>query len=94
MVAIDCGANVGVHTVERATAMTGLGTVIAIEAQERLYYALAGNITINNCFNATAKHAAVAADAGIMNIPMPDYTTASSFAATNCARAQPMNSSD
>jgi FkbM family methyltransferase len=79
VVAIDCGANIGVHTVEWATAMTGWGTVMAIEAQERLYYALAGNIAINNCFNATAKHVAVAAEAGIMNIPMPNYTTASSF---------------
>ena len=32
--------------------MFGWGTVIAIEAQERVYYALCGNITINNCLNA------------------------------------------
>lgn len=79
VVAIDCGANIGVHTIEWATAMTGWGSVVAIEAQERIYYALAGNITINNCFNAIAMHGAVAAEAGIMNIPTPDYLTASSF---------------
>jgi FkbM family methyltransferase len=79
VVAIDCGANIGVHTVEWATAMTGWGSVVAIEAQERIYYALAGNITINNCFNAVAMHGAVASEAGIMNIPTPDYLTASSF---------------
>jgi len=77
--AIDCGANIGVHTIEWATAMTGWGSVVAIEAQERLYYALAGNITINNCFNAVALHGAVAAEAGIMKIPVPDYCTQSSF---------------
>ena len=42
--AIDCGANIGGHAIERATAMTGWGSVIASEAQDRLYYALAGNI--------------------------------------------------
>ena len=52
--AIDCGANIGVFTVEWAKAMTGWGFVLAIEAQQRLFYALAGNIAINNCFNAQA----------------------------------------
>lgn len=78
-VAIDCGANIGVHTIEWATSMTGWGSVIAIEAQERLYYALAGNIAINNCFNAIAMHAAVSSETGIMRMPVPDYLTASSF---------------
>jgi FkbM family methyltransferase len=79
VVAIDAGANIGVHTVEWATAMTGWGSVVAIEAQERIYYALAGNIAINNCFNAIAMHAAVASEPGIMNVPVPDYFTPSSF---------------
>jgi FkbM family methyltransferase len=79
VVAIDCGANIGVHTIEWATAMTGWGSVVAIEAQERIYYALAGNIAINNCFNAIAMNVAVAAERGVMTIPMPDYLTPSSF---------------
>jgi len=79
VVAIDCGANIGVHTVEWAAAMTGWGSVVSIEAQERIYYALAGNIAINNCFNAIALHAAVSSETGIMQIPNPDYFTPSSF---------------
>src|SRR5262249_21617820 len=79
VVAIDCGANIGVHAVEWATAMTGWGSVVAIEAQERVYYALAGNIAINNCFNAIAMHAAVSTEPGVMHMPNPDYTTPSSF---------------
>lgn len=79
VVAIDCGANIGVHTIEWAKRMTGWGQVLAIEAQERIYYALAGNIAINNCFNAIAMHAAVSSESGIMKIPVPDYLTASSF---------------
>ncbi len=46
--AIDCGAHIGVHPIEWAKHMTGWGSVLAIEAQERIYYALAGNIAINN----------------------------------------------
>ncbi|MFN3658800.1 MAG: FkbM family methyltransferase [Pseudolabrys sp.] len=79
VIGIDCGANIGVHTVEWATSMTGWGSVIAIEAQERIYYALAGNIAINNCFNAIAMHGAVSSEVGIMRMPVPDYLTPSSF---------------
>ena len=79
VVAIDCGANIGVHAVEWANAMTGWGSVLAIEAQERVYYALAGNIAINNCFNAFAIHAAVSSESGPLQIPNPNYLVPSSF---------------
>ena len=36
VVALDCGANIGVHTVEWARHMTGWGEVTAFEAQERV----------------------------------------------------------
>ena len=79
VVAIDCGANVGVHTIEWAKHMTAWGAVLAIEAQERIHYALAGNIAINNCFNARAIHAAVSERAGTMKIPVLNYSAAASF---------------
>jgi len=79
VVAIDCGANVGVHTIEWAKYMHGWGNVIAFEAQERIFYALAGNITINNCFNARAIWAAVGSQKGEISVPIPDYFTPSSF---------------
>jgi FkbM family methyltransferase len=78
-VAVDCGANVGVHTVEWAKHMTRWGVVLAFEAQERIYYALAGNIAINNCFNARAIHAAVTSQSGTMKMPTPNYARAASF---------------
>jgi FkbM family methyltransferase len=78
-IAVDCGANIGVHTVEWAKHMTGWGIVVAFEAQERIYYALAGNITINNCFNARAIHAAVSSRSGTMKMPKPNYLAAGSF---------------
>jgi FkbM family methyltransferase len=79
VIAVDCGANVGVHTVEWAKHMTGWGVVLAFEAQERIYYALAGNIAINNCFNARAINAAITDKPGTMKIPAPNYTRAGSF---------------
>ena len=79
IIAIDGGANIGVHTVEWAKAMTGWGSVLAIEAQERIYYALAGNVAINNCFNATAINAAISSEPGTLQIPQPNYYLPSSF---------------
>jgi FkbM family methyltransferase len=79
VIAIDCGANVGVHTIEWARHMTGWGAVLAVEAQERIFYALAGNIAINNCFNARAFNAAVSSKPGTMKIPVPNYTMSGSF---------------
>jgi FkbM family methyltransferase len=79
MVAVDCGANLGVHTIEWAKHMTGWGVVLAFEAQERIYYALAGNIAINNCFNARAVNAAVSSRSGAMKIPQPNYLANASF---------------
>jgi FkbM family methyltransferase len=73
VIALDCGANIGVHTIEWANLMTDWGSVFAIEAQQRIYYALAGNIAINNCFNASALHAAVGAETGSVLMPLLDY---------------------
>ena len=79
VVAVDCGANIGIHTVEWAKRMTGWGRVVAIEAQERIFYALAGNIAVNNCFNASAVHAAVSDREGAIRVPVPDYRAPGSF---------------
>ncbi|HEX5328166.1 MAG TPA: FkbM family methyltransferase [Acetobacteraceae bacterium] len=79
VVGIDCGANIGVHAVEWARHMSQWGAVLAIEPQEPVYYALAGNLAINNCFNARALHAAAGATNGSMRIPRPDYLVPASF---------------
>jgi len=79
VVAVDCGANLGVHTVEWAKHMTSWGVVLAFEAQERIYYALAGNLALNNCFNARAVNAAVSRQSGTMKIPQPNYLKNASF---------------
>jgi len=76
---VDCGANIGVMTVEWSRMMMGWGTVFAIEAQERVFNALAGNIAINNCFNAHALYAAVGASCGVISVPELDPTIPSNF---------------
>ena len=43
--------------------------MLSFEAQERLYYAVAGNIALNNCFNVKAIHAAVGNTDGSIRIP-------------------------
>lgn len=79
VVAVDGGANIGVHTVEWAKILHGRGGIIAFEAQEAVYYALAGNLAINNCFNVRAVHAALGAEVSTIEIPVPDYHAPSSY---------------
>jgi FkbM family methyltransferase len=79
VVALDLGANIGVFTVEWARHMTGWGWIVAVEAQERIFHALAGNVAINNCFNAHPLWAAVTSEPGWMRIPVPNYLAAASF---------------
>ena len=56
--------------------MTGWGSVIAIEAPEPMLSALAGNIAINNCFNAHIILAAIADKPGVMKLPKNRLTAA------------------
>jgi FkbM family methyltransferase len=79
VVALDCGANVGVHAISFARHMTHWGRVVAFEAQERIFYALAGNICLNNLLNARAVYAAVGDQDGVLSIPVPDYNRPGSF---------------
>ncbi|SAL06832.1 FkbM family methyltransferase [Caballeronia calidae] len=77
--AIDGGANIGVHTIEWARHMHDWGRVLSFEAQEIVYYALAGNIALNNCLNARAKLAALGESPGELIVPQPDYFAHASF---------------
>jgi FkbM family methyltransferase len=78
-VAIDGGANIGVHTVEWGRHMHGWGRVIAFEAQESVFYALAGNVALNNCWNVSARWMALGEAPGQIDVPEPDYLRPGSF---------------
>lgn len=79
VVMFDAGANIGSYTLIAARAMLGWGEVIAVEAQERLFYALAGNIVINNLNNARAIWSALGDKKGTLEIPMPNYYAPASY---------------
>ena len=65
------------HRMGKASSQSG--KVIALEAQEQVYYALCGNIALNNCFNVRALNCASGDQDKIIDIPTPDYFKPSSF---------------
>jgi FkbM family methyltransferase len=79
MTVVDCGAHIGCVTLPIAKYMTGWGNVVAIEAQEWMYYALCGNIALNNCFNVRAVQAAASDQEGFMHAPVVDYAQPANF---------------
>jgi FkbM family methyltransferase len=85
--ALDIGANIGVFTIAWAKHMAGWGDVLAIEAQERIYYALAGNIALANRYNASAIHAVATTQCGPVRMPVPNYPAPARSAAWSCVPA-------
>ncbi len=79
VVVLDIGANIGTYALGWAHRMHEWGGILAIEAQERIFYALAGNIAINNCFNVQAIWAAVTEKSGSMIIPVLDPCEQANF---------------
>lgn len=85
---VDGGANIGVHTLEWARHMHGWGRVLSFEAQEYVFYALAGNIALNNCWNASARWAALGEREGFIDVPEPDYMRPGSFGSLELRQRQ------
>lgn len=79
VVMIDGGANIGVHSLTAGRVMQGWGSVLAFEAQERVFYALAGNVALNNLFNVRVRWTALAQIPGVIDVPVPDYLEHGSF---------------
>lgn len=81
LVVIDAGANIGVVTIEVAKQFGPelVKRVVAFEAQERIYYALAGNIALNNLYNVEAVFSAVGDSSGKLLVPVPDYNKPASY---------------
>lgn len=76
---LDGGANIGAHSLVAGRLMQDWGNVLAFEAQEQLFYCLAGNVVINNLFNVKVKWKALAQTTGTIDIPVPDYCCPGSF---------------
>jgi FkbM family methyltransferase len=73
VVAVDVGANFGAFTIPLARHMDEWGEVIGIEAQERVFYALGGNITLNNAWNARAVFGVAGSTVKNHRGPVVDY---------------------
>jgi FkbM family methyltransferase len=86
VVVMDIGANIGTHALAWGKAMRGWGRVMAVEAQQRVYYALCGNVALNNLFNVTAVHGAVGEANGIITIPELDHERSASFGSLELRR--------
>jgi FkbM family methyltransferase len=76
----DIGANIGTCTIPWARYCRDWGNIVAFEPQEPIYYALAGNIALNNLFNVRAIRGVVS-DGTTPNtfIPKVNYEVSSNF---------------
>ena len=76
---IDVGANIGSCTVPWGRHVFQWGYVTGYEAQETVFYALAGNVVLNNLMNTKVKNAAVTSYNGIMRIPQMNHNIQGNF---------------
>ncbi len=79
LVAIDIGANIGIHSVILSKEVGLRGKVFAFEAQRIIFNMLAGNVALNSLSNVHCYHHAVSDSAGSINIPQFDYGKPMSF---------------
>jgi len=79
IVYLDGGANIGAFTIPIARHMRGWGRVVAVEPQDQVFYALCGNVVLNNLGNVYCVHAAIDSDIGVVRFPKPDYGRPASY---------------
>lgn len=79
VVILDLGANIGVNSINWAKRSFDWASIIAIEAQVPVYYALCGNIALNNCWNIKAIRAVVGNQVGCVSIPVLDINKPANF---------------
>jgi FkbM family methyltransferase len=79
VVVLDCGANLGVHSIDWATHMSGWGEVISVEAQKMIFCSLAGAVALNNLDNITPIHAVLGEECGEFEMATPNYNLPGSF---------------
>lgn len=79
MVAMDVGANIGVHTVFMAQAVGSGGAVFAFEPQRVVHQLLCANLALNSLNNVMTWHAAVGPKAGTIIVPPIRYDLEGNF---------------
>lgn len=83
---VDCGANIGAITVPVSKAIADFGHIVAFEPQDWIFYALCGNIVLNNCWNVTPVLGAIGDTSGSLNIPSVEYRQSGSFGSVEMKR--------
>tara|TARA_B100000214_G_C23921866_1_gene606471 strand:+ start:121 stop:1008 length:888 start_codon:yes stop_codon:yes gene_type:complete len=73
VVALDCGANLGVHTLEFSKLMKSWGEVYSFEPQEPIFNALCETMSINKCENVNSYNLALGEKDGFIEVPVLDY---------------------
>ena len=79
-VIMDGGANLGYITVPMALKLKNTNAkIISIEAQRRMFYALAGTIALNDLYNVHAYNLALGEERGFVDMPDTDYGANTDF---------------
>jgi len=73
LIALDIGANIGMHSFLFSSQVGPLGQVYAFEAQRLVFNMLAGNMAINSINNVHCFHNAVSNERTFIDIPQFDY---------------------
>ena len=77
--ALDVGANIGVHTIPMARFVGERGSVLAIEPQRPAYQALCGNVALNGLLNVWCHNVAVGEAPGTLVVPLLDPRKPNNF---------------
>jgi FkbM family methyltransferase len=70
---VDLGANIGAHALAFARMTGPAGAVVAVEPQPEAFRLLCANLALNRVGHVRPLHAAAAADAGFIRVPVLDY---------------------
>jgi len=72
-IVVECGANIGAHTLALSRLVGPSGAVVAYEPQRIVFQLLCANLAMNEVLNVHARSAAAGAAAGSINVPLLDY---------------------
>ena len=79
VVFIDCGANLGVFTLEASKFMKDWGKVYSFEPQKQIYNAMVQTLKLNNCINVEIYNSALGSKNSFIKVPDLDYSKNSNF---------------
>jgi FkbM family methyltransferase len=78
-VVVEVGSNIGALTIPLANLTGPTGRVFAFEPQRILFQTLCASVALNGITNVIARNEAVGAVAGVLPVPMLDYSHAANY---------------